>query len=322
MLKLIYKYFKEKAKKSYTKKIDNLINLLQLEAGISLLDIGAAGDIHQRFKFIEKHLNYYGFEPDERSREKLLKQKNKCNSYFLFNKIVSNNNDDVILNLCKAPMTSSILKPNYDFLNLFDDSERVQIVKEITFKPITIDELEIKQIDFIKMDIQGAELKALEGSESSLNKVLGLELELEFLEIYKSQPLYGEITKHLHDKGFEFYDFIRLTRWDRDNIYNEMGQCTWGDGLFLRTPEYMINNFSKNDQVLKRYIVICLLYRKFDLINKVICSRSKNTLVSNSFIFQYNKLRKKSTNSKLFRRRFIEFLNVFGHENEGVYIFD
>jgi FkbM family methyltransferase len=322
MLKIIYKYFKEKAKKTYTKKIDGLINLLEIEEGISLLDVGAAGDIHQRFKFIEKHLNYYGFEPDKRSREELLKQKNNCKSYFLYDKIVSNNNDDVILNLCKAPMTSSILKPNYDFLNLFDDKERVKIVKEIKFKPTTIDELNIKQIDFIKMDIQGAELMAIEGAESSLEKVLGLELELEFLEIYKSQPLFGEITQHLHNKGFEFYDFVRLTRWDRDNIYNEMGQCTWGDGLFLRTPEYIIENYLNNNQVLKRYIIICLLYKKFDLINKIIYSIDNNKIVPDSFKNQLNRLRRKSIKSKLFRRRFVEFLNIFGYQNEGAFIFD
>jgi hypothetical protein len=43
--------------------------------GVSLIDIGAAGDLQPRFKAIEKYLNYYGFEPDSRSRKKLLKKK-------------------------------------------------------------------------------------------------------------------------------------------------------------------------------------------------------------------------------------------------------
>lgn len=318
----LYRYLRNNTKKAYSKKINALIKELGIETGISLVDVGAAGDIHQRFKYIEKHLNYHGFEPDKRSREELLKQKNDCRSYFLYDKIVSNNNDEVILNLCKAPMTSSILKPNYEFLNLFDDAERVQVVKEIPFTPTTIDELEIHQIDFIKMDIQGAELMAIQGAKKSLDKVLGLELELEFLEVYKSQPLYGEITKHLHERGFEFYDFVRLTRWDRDNIYNEMGQCAWGDGLFLRTPEYIISNFSNDIQMIKRYLVICLLYKKFDLIHTVISSLESTESISERFIKQVNKLRRKSTKSKLLRRRLVDFLNVFSHENEGVYIFD
>ena len=41
---------------------------------ISLVDVGAAGDIQPRWKSAETYLSYHGFEPDERSREDLLKK--------------------------------------------------------------------------------------------------------------------------------------------------------------------------------------------------------------------------------------------------------
>ena len=39
----------------------------------------------------------------------------------------------------------------------------------------------------MKIDVQGYELKVLEGSESSLKEILGLEIEVEFSELYKSR---------------------------------------------------------------------------------------------------------------------------------------
>ena len=37
-----------------------------------------------------KYLTYHGFEPDKRSRDKLLKKGNNCKSYIIHDKIVSN----------------------------------------------------------------------------------------------------------------------------------------------------------------------------------------------------------------------------------------
>ena len=47
----------------------------------------------------------------------------------------------------------------------------------------------------------------------------------------------------LKENEFIFIDFTRLVRWERDNLYSSMGQCIWGDSIFLRTPEYILNNF-------------------------------------------------------------------------------
>ncbi|GIR02833.1 MAG: hypothetical protein CM15mP12_3640 [Gammaproteobacteria bacterium] len=41
----------------------------------------------------------------------------------------------------------------------------------------------------MKLDIQGAELEALKGSVNSLKSICCIELEIEFAELYKNQPL-------------------------------------------------------------------------------------------------------------------------------------
>ena len=41
-----------------------------------------------------------------------------------------------------------------------------------------------------------------------------------------------------------------------------------GDSLYLRTPEYIIKNISDIDTI-KRYLAICLIYHRYDFINKI-----------------------------------------------------
>lgn len=67
----------------------------------------------------------------------------------------------------------------------------------------------------MKLDIQGGELAVLQGAEKTLDQCLGLEIEVEFVQIYKDQPLFGDICALLGSKGMEFIDFTHLNRWER-----------------------------------------------------------------------------------------------------------
>ena len=62
-------------------------------------------------------------------------------------------------------------------------------------------------------------------------------------------------------------DFVvSLCRWERSE-YNSYGQIAFGDGLWLRSPEY-ISKY-KNEKIYK-YIAICSLYGRYDLIKELI----------------------------------------------------
>ncbi len=263
--------------KKIIKKIDNYqeakINQCFKEVlgdlRISFVDIGAAGNIHPRWKVISNFINYYGFEPDKRSYDLLLMNKNDCFTYKIFNKAVWETEGEIDINLCYKPWVSSYFLPNFNILNKFSDKERFEVLKKEKITTTKLDKFKFDNENFIKIDIQGGELSVLRGASSTLKNCLGLELEIEFLELYKSQPLFGEVCRYLNDNDFEFIDFISLNRWERSE-YKGFGQSTFGDALFLRTPEFIIKNF-KNDEDLKRkYIAICLLYNRFDLVKVVI----------------------------------------------------
>ena len=254
-IKKLAKTIKEKRDITNNKVIE-LFKLLP--NGLTLLDIGAAGGIQPRWEKASKYLNYIGVEPDARSNKEL-KYKDKFKNTKILNTFAWNKETEIEFNLCKKPMVSSAYKPNRELLDQFSNADRFDIVKKefLQAKPLFKDN-DFQKIDFIKLDIQGGELNALKGLEESLNDCLGMEIEVEFSEIYKSQPLFGEVHSFLESKGFYFFDFINLNRWER-NSYNGFGRCIFGDALWIK--ELKTFNSGDSESYLK-YAAICAIYGK------------------------------------------------------------
>ncbi len=268
MIKNIYRGLKKSLNVFFDSASNRVINTLPNNGVLTLIDVGAAGEIEPRWKNFSKNIKYVGFEPDSRSRDSLQNIENDFLNYQILPVALSNANHSVELNLCREPMVSSLYKPNDNFLDRFPDDQRYEILKTEILECSTLDEIMLSEIDFIKIDIQGAEHDVLKGAKNSLELALGLELEVEFLQLYKDQSLFGDICKELSNKGFEFFDFVNLQRWQRD-ILNGHGQCIFGDALFLKAPEYLETE-SLNILKISSYLSILIIYRRFDLIEKVI----------------------------------------------------
>jgi len=81
--------------------------------------------------------------------------------------------------------------------------------RKITVQTIKIDSLETNY-DYIKIDIQGAELEALRGATEKLKYAKFLELELSVLQYNDGAPLACEVISFLHESGFMFFDITEL----------------------------------------------------------------------------------------------------------------
>ena len=60
----------------------------------------------------------------------------------------------------------------------------------------------IDHIDFIHLDVQGAELKVLEGAGELLSKVTAIWMEVEAVELYKGQPLKSDVEQFMNQNDF------------------------------------------------------------------------------------------------------------------------
>lgn len=54
--------------------------------------------------------------------------------------------------------------------------------------------------------------------------------------MYLEQPLFGDICAYLEKCDLDFIEFTNLFRWER-SVHNGLGQCVFGDALFLQKPE-------------------------------------------------------------------------------------
>ncbi|MDB5228746.1 MAG: hypothetical protein JWN78_2939 [Bacteroidota bacterium] len=96
----------------------------------------------------------------------------------------------------------------------FDNSITVQTATLKSFCSVK----NIAAVDFIHMDVQGAELMVLKGAEDFIDKINMIWLEVESVELYKDQPLKKDIEKFLSGRGF-----IKL----EDTVYTEAGDQFW-----------------------------------------------------------------------------------------------
>jgi len=264
-LKTTIKRFANKRFDSFTK---NSLTTLMPDEAISFLDVGAANGAPPRWSAIREFIDYCAVEPDPRSSGEVLQKETESQyrSERLITKALWNESGEVSLNLCRKAMTSSIYEPNDDFAKLFPDSNRFDIIKRIELPCTTIDEVTRNsglQFDAIKLDIQGAELNALIGAEKLLTRVLAIEIEVEFHELYRNQPLFDSVFSFLKSYGFDLIDLISLYRWS-PREFTGLGQLTFADALFMRPPEIIASTGTESE--IRKYASICVIYRRGDML--------------------------------------------------------
>lgn len=96
--------------------------------------------------------------------------------------------------------SSSLLPPEINPHKWLNFKERID-VKTIKLSSFLLNN-DIEFVDFVHMDVQGAELKVLIGAEDYIYKIKAIWLEVADIEIYKNQPLRKDIENFMNDKGF------------------------------------------------------------------------------------------------------------------------
>lgn len=115
------------------------------------------------------------------------------------------------------PGASSIFKASgkYPVETYIQDEIVVEAVTLYSF----LFEHNLDSIDLLWMDIQGAELSALQGLGKSIENVKIIQTEIEFFEIYEGQPLFDEVRNYLRNWGFYFAGFTARCEYFADAIF-------------------------------------------------------------------------------------------------------
>jgi FkbM family methyltransferase len=127
--------------------------------------------------------------------------------------------------IANSTQSSSLLKFG-THLKLYP---KISTINSITLETARLDSLLagnvlLQQFDFVNLDIQGAELQALEGMGELLSKVKWVYSEVNFAEVYEDCAHVIEIDKYLRQFGF-----IRV-------LTKLSARGGWGDALYVRNP--------------------------------------------------------------------------------------
>ena len=182
--------------RSESHKVDDHSNFILKLLGnnkLVALDVGAQGGFFNNSIFHKKYDNFFApivVEPLASEAEKLIQQNYKVISKGFW----SSNCKKKLYVLGKRPGSSSMYKPNkntfdlYGFkkknFSLFDISEEVDI--ECTTAKESLNKLDIKNLDFLKIDTQGSELEILKGLGEYLP--LMMKIEVQVIPMYENVP--------------------------------------------------------------------------------------------------------------------------------------
>ena len=215
-----------------------------LSRRFSFMDIGARGGIGWPWsKLPSELLSVVLVEPDPEEAEKLQQQIAATGGGLVLPFALWRNEAELSLNINRWPATSSLYPANHSFLDQFPESDRFHAERKISIQAYNIDFLaankKLPNVDFIKVDVQGAELPILEGGEKTLTaELIGLEVEVEFTEMYSGQPLFGDVDRFVREKiGLELWD-LHTVHWKyRSGMKSSgpsKGRVIFGDALYLR----------------------------------------------------------------------------------------
>lgn len=185
--------------------------------------------------------------------------------------------------VCNQPMTSSLYEPNLPLLEVFQNlANLTQVVSRENVQTRRLDDIdEARECDYLKLDVQGAELDVIRGAARTLQDVLVVQAEVEFVPMYKDQPLFAEVDQALRAAGFLFHRLLGFAGRMFKPLAVASGVNAPGSQM-LWTEAVYVKNFMELDQVpprklLKLAAILHVVFQSFDMAQFVLSKYDAQT---------------------------------------------
>jgi hypothetical protein len=97
-----------------------------------------------------------------------------------------------------------------------------------------------------------------------------VEVEVEFQPHYEGQPLFGDISSFMRERGFELLYLNRVFLQHRGYSGFARGQLTFGDALFGRREDCLQD---LDDAAVERYLLLLVTFGHLDAAHTVLSAR-------------------------------------------------
>jgi FkbM family methyltransferase len=225
-------------------------------------------------------LNVIGFEPQPAECEKLNARALPGRRYLPYAVANGMRRSFYVTN---TGMTSSLLRPNLKFAQLFNNlAELMQVVATPLIDTVRLDdvaEIRTQGCDLLKLDTQGSEAEILAHASETLKRCLIIQTEVEFVPLYEDQPLFADVDQLLRSHGFMFHRFLGLSgRTYKPLMLNSdpnaaLSQMLWSDAIYV--PDLVRLDRLEATALLKLAALLHEIYRSFDLCHVVLAAHDR-----------------------------------------------
>jgi FkbM family methyltransferase len=202
------------------------------------------------------------------------------------------------LQITRASGMSSILPPNTNLFSYFHGFETWGEVRRTIRVPTTrLDDIDaIKNVDLLKIDVEGYELEILRHGLAKLGMAVVVQIEVHFIPMHIGQPLFSDVDIFMRQHGFMIHKFAGIHSRVlkplvvNDSAYSGLSQIVWTDALYVR-------DFTRFDELpaeklLKAAIMLHESYGSPDLANLALIAydRKQGTDLSARFLHDVLKI--------------------------------
>ena len=205
----------------------------QPSSSLTIFDVGAyKGDIALRYNQLFPNAHIFCFEPFAASFDLLQKNVASYRNIKTYPLGLGETDGKAIMHSNSFAVTNSLLATHETGSStwgtgLLETQEVVDV--DLTTLDQFVEQNQIKQIDILKLDAQGAEYLILEGGKQTLKQglVKMIYTEIITLPTYEKQKSLGEVLQLLEEYGFELFNFY-------NNDLNSNGQLRQVDAIFIQ----------------------------------------------------------------------------------------
>lgn len=227
-----------------------------LDRPLVVIDVGCREGDAAGWTTFGGNVHVIGFEPDAEECERLQESYNGPAQRTFVPLALGGRSGEALLHLTRFPQSSSLYEPSTEAIERHPALTAHEEIDRRTVTLTTLDEwieeADAPAPDFVKLDIQGAELDVLRSSPRALESVRALELEVEFQPLYRDQPLFADVDAYLREQGFVLWRLRGLRHLavagaapddiqmgysvlpDQAELQPSGGRLSWADAVYVR----------------------------------------------------------------------------------------
>jgi FkbM family methyltransferase len=252
------------------------------ETPLYAMDVGAAGGVAEHWREYLPYMEIDCFEPDAVECVEL--QKGSPANVHWFPVALAGRSERRRFYVLNRATGSSLFPPNDEVILEYSGRSYAGIRRVADVACLSLhgflDEHRRPAPVLMKLDTQGSELEILSSlTRDQLAQLLCVEVEVEFLELYKGQPLFGDVHSFMQESGFRLLDLRthrsyrnagdQPGRYLRKHLNTTSGSAALsaelvaGDAIYFREPALQESPASRD--ALIKGLFILRMYRFYDL---------------------------------------------------------